>query len=307
MQLSRGDGCVRVQAPAKLNLFLEVLAKRPDGFHEIETLMTPVSWYDTLTLEDDSSGRLSLQCEYSADARPPSVAGAPRPETEVPEGSDNLVLRALEALRRQTGCRRGARVRLTKRIPVAAGLAGGSTDAAAALAAADRLWDLGLGDGPLCEIAATLGSDIPFFFARRPAVCRGRGERIEALEGLGTLHGVIVAPPVGLSTAAVYRACRPAETPATAGEIAAAWRAGDAASVGRLLHNRLQPAAEGLNECVGRLREEFDRFDCLGHRMSGSGTSYFALCRTARQARALAAQASARRLGRTFTFRSLAA
>src|SRR5438045_2285491 len=110
-------GGVEVLAPAKLNLFLEVLGRRPDGYHEVETLMVAVSLYDTLTFRDDPSGALTLRCSD------PSLSA----------GSDNLVIKAADRLKAATGCPRGARIQLTKAIPAQAGLAGGSSDAAAAL------------------------------------------------------------------------------------------------------------------------------------------------------------------------------
>jgi 4-diphosphocytidyl-2-C-methyl-D-erythritol kinase len=316
MHVRRGPDYVEVRAPAKLNLFLEILGKRPDGFHEIETVMVPVSACDTLVVWDDPSGRIELECERIADT---SQAASPEPmaakiaapneaaaEKEVPTGSDNIVVRALEALRRRAGVASGARVRLIKRIPVAAGMAGGSTDAAAALAAANLVWNLNLSAATLSVVAAELGSDIPFFFAGGAALCRGRGERIEPLAGGGVLHFAVVAPPVGLSTAAVYRACRPAADPHCSAGLVEALGRGDSTGTARRLHNRLQPAAESLSPWIERLKAEFARCDCLGSQMSGSGTSYFGVCRTARHARRVASRLAARGLGRTLAVRSCA-
>jgi 4-diphosphocytidyl-2-C-methyl-D-erythritol kinase len=298
-----------VHAPAKLNLFLEILGKRPDGFHEIETVMTPVSLCDTLTLVDEPAGRLQLACETVGTAQLAATArhAGLVPPTPLPGGADNLVVRALEALRRAAGIELGASVRLTKRIPLAAGMAGGSTDAAAALAGANVLWNLKWPDERLAGVAATLGSDIPFFFARRPAVCRGRGEQVEPIAAGMPLDFVVVAPPVGLSTADVYRACRPATEPESAATLIDAWRRGDKVGTARRLHNRLQPAAAGLCDWIERMARALARHACLGHRMSGSGTSYFALCRTARQARQIAASLAGCGLGRTFAVKSLSA
>ena len=113
------------------------------------------------------------------------------------------------------------------------------------------------------------------------------------------MHFAVIAPPEGLSTAAVYRACRPSETPRRAVELIHAWRQGSFAEVGKLLHNRLQDAAEEISPWINRLARELQSLDCLGHRMSGSGTSYFALCRSAAHARFLAATLRGRGLGRT--------
>ena len=165
-------GGVEVLAPAKLNLFLEVLGRRPDGYHEIETVMVAISLCDTLTFRDDPSGAIRLRCSDPA----------------LPVGADNLVIKAADRLREATGCRRGAEIDLTKVIPAQAGLAGGSSDAAATLAALDRLWDLRLAPERLDALAAEVGSDVPFFNHVPAAVCRGRGERVEPVSLMQTLQ-----------------------------------------------------------------------------------------------------------------------
>ena len=187
-----------------------------------------------------------------------------------------------------------------KRIPAAAGLGGGSSDAAAALVAANLGWKLGLSDAELAAAAAQLGSDVPFFLSGGPAVCRGRGERIEPVEELGALDFVVARPPAGLATAAVYDACRPAERPRVLAPLLEALGGGDRSRAGKLLWNRLQPAAERLSPWIARLREAFAKEDFLGHRMSGSGTAYFGLCRHARQARRLARRLLAGGVGGVF-------
>ncbi len=198
MQIHRDAVEVVIQTPAKLNLFFEVLGKRSDGYHEIETLMCPISWYDTLCFRETSSEDLELECQRG------SAVGGSDGFEEVPRDGRNLVLRAVDLVRRQTGTKQGARLRLIKRIPTAAGLGGGSSDAAAALVAANLGWKLGLSVPELACMAAELGSDVPFFLHRGPAVCRGRGERIEPAPGLGLMNFVVVRPPEGLATAAVY-------------------------------------------------------------------------------------------------------
>lgn len=305
MYVRRRDSTVEVLAPAKLNLFLEVLAKRPDGYHEIETLMTPVSLFDTLTLAAEPDGRIELTTETIVDAGAKSVAAAAH--EPLPQGTANIVVRALELLRERSGCERGARVHLIKRIPMAAGMAGGSTDAAAALAAANVAWQLDWSAAQLAEVAAEIGSDVPFFFSRTAAVCRGRGEKIEPISGLPPLDFVVVKPPTGLSTADVYRACKPGDGSLQSAPLVETWQAGKTIDLGGLFHNRLQPAAETLNGSIRRLAQELQTQGTLGHRMSGSGTSYFALCRDARHARRLAATLACRGLGRTFAVRTCTA
>jgi 4-diphosphocytidyl-2-C-methyl-D-erythritol kinase len=300
MQIHRSGTGMVVQAPAKLNLFFEVLGKRADGYHEIETLMCPVNLYDTIWFREKPDGPIGLSCGKASGFWRPN-----RPWlTEVPEGPTNLVLRAVELLRRRAGARAGAELQLVKRIPPAAGLGGGSSDAAAALAAANAGWRLGWSRRQLSELAAELGADVPFFLADRPAVCRGRGEQVEPLTGLGELHFVIVRPPEGLSTRAVYEACRPAAQPRRAAALLDALVCGDARRSGRLLFNRLQTAAESLSPWIDRLKRKFAGMDCLGHGMSGSGSSYFGLCRHARHALRVARRLQASGVGSVFAVRS---
>lgn len=286
-----------VEAPAKLNLFLEILGKRPDGYHELETLMVTVGLYDTLSLTDDESSDITLQCAW-ADAQP---AAADVQSHRIPTGPENLIVRAAELLRERTGVRRGVRIRLWKRIPMAAGLAGGSSDAAATLAGLNRLWKLGLTTEELQDLAARLGSDISFFLAPTPAaICRGRGEQVEPLPLPLDLHVVIAQPPVGLSTAAVFRQCRPAARPRSVGPLVAALRAGRLAAAARNLHNALQFPAQELCREVNDLQQHFAAEAVLGHLMSGSGTACFGLCAHRRQAARVASRLRAARIGRVF-------
>ena len=181
---------VAVWAPAKVNLYLEVLGKRPDGYHEIATLMTAIDLYDVLTIDDEPTGNLSLTCDLP----------------ELSCGPDNLILKAAGLLKTRTGCLRGAAIHLTKRIPWASGLGGGSSDAAAALAGLNDLWKLGLSKPELAELSGEIGSDVPFFYSTPAAWCTGRGEIVEAVPLSRTLDFVVVCPETGLGTAEVYRA-----------------------------------------------------------------------------------------------------
>jgi 4-diphosphocytidyl-2-C-methyl-D-erythritol kinase len=289
MQVHRGAVEFVVQAPAKLNLFLEVLAKRADGYHEIETLICPIDLYDTLYFREEADGRLELECRW-----------ATMPTTcleDLPAGAGNLVWRAVDLLRRRTGVRRGASLRLVKRIPTAAGLGGGSSDAAAALVAANRAWNLGLARAELAALAAELGSDVPFFLHGGPAICRGRGEQVEPVAGLGRLNFVVLRPPEGLATAAVYRLCRTAREPPSVTALVACLRRDDGAEAGRLLWNRLQPAAEQLSPWIAKLGRVLAAEALWGHGMSGSGSACFGFCRHAVEARRLARRLRAQRLG----------
>jgi 4-diphosphocytidyl-2-C-methyl-D-erythritol kinase len=299
MIIHRNSADVIIHTPAKLNLFFEVLAKRNDGYHEIETLMCPIDLFDTVQFRAESNGDIDFHCVLSRGFGENVSANL----GVIPEGCDNLAVRAVELLRRRAGLRAGGSLRLVKRIPAASGLGGGSSDAAAALVAANLAWEL---DWPLIELArlaAELGSDVPFFLIGGPAICRGRGERIEPVPSFGNLHFVVARPPEGLSTPAVYGRCEPAESAKSPASFIAAWKQGNIGAAGRLLFNRLEPAATRLSSWIVRLQRCFQSSDCLGHAMSGSGSAYFGLCRHAVHARRLARRLEAQGIGCVFPVR----
>jgi 4-diphosphocytidyl-2-C-methyl-D-erythritol kinase len=272
----RGDG-LRIRAPAKVNLFLEVLGKRPDGYHEIATLMVAVSLFDTLQFAPSAADDVVLHCNLSC----------------LSTGPDNLINRAAQLLRERTRCAQSATIHLEKRIPLAAGLAGGSTDAAATLVGLNQLWRLGLATRDLAAIGAELGSDIPFFLASPAAWCTGRGEKVTRVSLKGPFWFVLACPPVGLSTADVYREVSVPEQPRSGDRLWRAFEMGDVEEVGRGLFNRLQPVAEKLCPSVAQLVGRLQGLRPAGVLMSGSGTSVFALCRDHREAQRVAQGLSA--------------
>jgi 4-diphosphocytidyl-2-C-methyl-D-erythritol kinase len=303
-------GGYEVLAPAKLNLFLEVLDRRDDGFHEIETLMVPVGLFDSLSFREDSRGRLNLKCQWACGLQkhvePDESGRSPVVEWEkLPEGYDNVAMRAVDLLRRRSGSSAGASLQLTKRIPSAAGLGGGSSDAAAALIAANLAWKLGWPIDRVSQLAGEIGSDVPFFLGAGPALCQGRGERIQPMTGLPSLDFVVAAPPEGLSTAAVYAECRPGDPPRTADGLLTALRSGNRRHLAGAVFNRLETAAGRLSPWIETMRAEFSKLDCIAAQMSGSGTSYFGICRNAGHARRAARRLRSRGFQRVFAVRSL--
>ncbi|MFO7904340.1 MAG: 4-(cytidine 5'-diphospho)-2-C-methyl-D-erythritol kinase [Planctomycetota bacterium] len=290
---------VIVQAPAKVNLFLELLNRRTDGYHELETLMVAVTIFDTIVFTTTVKDHVRLTCSTSTGTRALEVAmGAGASLSgEVPVSGTNLVTRAVTRLRQAAGVSAGADVHLIKRIPSAAGFGGASSDAASALLAANEAWQVQWSRAELARIAADLGSDVPFFLGHGAAICRGRGELIEPLSVPSSLHVVVVRPPEGLSTALVYQHCSVAAERAGVQPLVAALRQGDSGSVARHLFNRLEPAAARLTPWIARLRRVFGHLDCLGHQMSGSGTGYFGICRHARHARRVAARLRSEQVG----------
>lgn len=261
---------VTALAPAKLNLFLEVLAKRPDGYHEIESLMVAVDLYDTLEFTDDPSGEITLVCD----------------DPSLPTNGRNLVVKAALRLRAEARVDRGVKISLHKEIPAQAGLGGGSSDAAATLRALDLLWRTDLGDERLSRLAGEVGSDVAFFLHGPAAICRGRGERVEAVKMPGPLHFVLICPPVGVGTAAAFQAVVVPDTPRSIGPAVAAL--GDANALGPLLFNRLQDAAEAVEPSLAITREllkDHGPPHLSGHLMSGSGSAHFGLARDLAAAR----------------------
>jgi 4-diphosphocytidyl-2-C-methyl-D-erythritol kinase len=265
----RGDTVV-VRAPAKVNLYLEVLGKRPDGYHEIATLMVAIRLMDTLVFKEEPN--LRLECN--------------RPELST--GPENLVLRAARLLGERTGCTKGAHIRLVKRIPMAAGLGGGSTDAAATLWCLNRLWRLGLTQDELAKLGADLGSDVPFFFRTPAAWCTGRGEIVTPIALAQQLDLVLLCPSFGCPTAQVYRNVAVPADPEDGKALRQALAAGAIEDIGRLLHNRLQPAAEKLAPAIATYYSRLAQLGPAGQLMSGSGSSLFALCRDRAEANRIA-------------------
>jgi 4-diphosphocytidyl-2-C-methyl-D-erythritol kinase len=272
MLIHRTNAGVRVWCPAKVNLFLEVIGRRDDGYHELQTLLLAVGLYDTLEIREAARGVMHLECDC--------------PDLSV--GPDNLVWRAVQLIRDRFGIAAGVTIRLIKRIPMQAGLAGGSSDAAGTLAGLNCLWRLGLSSRCLGELGAELGSDVAFFFHGPAAWCTGRGEIVEPVQLARPLHLVLACPRVGLATAAVYRALGLPDRRTEGGPIRQALAAGDVSAIGRLLFNRLEAPAFALSAEVGRLRQALARLAPKGVLMSGSGSTVFALAEDAADAQRLA-------------------
>lgn len=299
MHLRESSRHVVIHTPAKLNLFFEVLGRRSDGFHEVETLVYPIDLCDTLIIGRRADERVEFRLtRVSCGTEDSSLLLG-----DVPPDSSNLVVRALNLLRQAGGVREGAEVHLIKRIPSEAGLGGGSSDAAAAIAGANRIWKLNWSVQQLVEIGAGLGSDIPLFLHNGSSACRGRGEIIETFSGSPLLHFVLVRPPVGLSTADVYGACEVADAPHSMSRFLDAFASAHLGRIGRLLFNRLESPASALCPWIARTRRVFHDLDCIGHQMTGSGTCYFGLCRHARHARRVARRLNTYGLGKVYAVR----
>jgi 4-diphosphocytidyl-2-C-methyl-D-erythritol kinase len=259
-------------APAKINLFLAVTGRRPDGFHELVSLVAPLQWGDTLTLDPrPGTAADSLECT----------------DPEVPADSSNLVLKAAAAFRRRgSTAAPPIHFHLRKEIPAGAGLGGGSSDAAAALRGLNQLAPRSLGPEDLRACAAEVGSDVPLFLESAPIIMRGRGEKVESLPAAAcaALRGrelLVFKPPFGISTAWAYGCLREHGPPwylpaAPADEKLAAWLSAPAWETLPLENNLEFPAFAKFAALPALLDELRERFQ-LRCRMSGSGSACFAL------------------------------
>jgi len=277
---------ITIQAPAKLNLSLAVLARRSDGFHEIESLMVPVTLHDTLSFRTIPDAELRLAVRFGG--RLARLEAAPL-RRDVPTDESNLVVRAARLLAAEAGETRGLDIDLVKEIPSGAGLGGGSSDAAAALVGAAQAWGIDWPRARLVDLAARLGSDVPFFLTGGPAIASGRGEVLVPVAGIPPLAAVIACPAAGLSTAAVYARCAPdGGRRGTARRLADALVAGDLRGAGDLMHNDLEPPARALAADVSRLLEALAAAGAARPLLTGSGSACFALAHTAAEARGIA-------------------
>ena len=180
---------MQVPAPAKINLSLKVLSRRDDGFHEIESLIAPISLCDEITIDRKGSGQgIDFRCD----------------DPSVPQGEENLVVRAANAFFRATKLKPSVSIELKKKIPHGAGLGGGSSDAAATLLALNQLFETNFPREALARLAAEIGSDVPFFIFESAALCRGRGELIAPQKLPGSLSILLLKPEFGVSTAWAY-------------------------------------------------------------------------------------------------------
>ncbi len=262
---------VTVRAAAKVNLHLGVGHPRPDGFHPLATVYQTLSLHDDVTASTRAAWTVALVCEDEID------------QDAFPFGDDNIAIRAGRLLAAHHGIDRKAELTVRKSIPIAGGLAGGSADAAAALVALDRLWDLRTSDDDLLALAADLGSDVPFALLGGTALGLGRGELVTSLEDLGTRWWVVVPAAEGLSTPVVYRRfdelCPAAPAQVTVpDELVAALADPDSRALAAALHNDLEVAAIDLRPELGELIEAGERAGALRGLVSGSGPTCLFLC-----------------------------
>ena len=255
-------------APAKINLSLRVLGRRADGFHDLESLMCPVSLGDTLEVTRRAEGGLEFVCD----------------DPTLPTGEDNLVVRAARLFCRTRGIEPDVRIALTKHIPHGAGLGGGSSDAATTLLALDRLHETRLARDTLAALAAEIGSDVPFFIYESAAVIRGRGERVEPVAFPHALPLLLIKPPFGVPTPWAYSRWKDAR------EIPGVPYATQTFPWGGLVNDLERPVFEKYIFLADLKAWLLAQPEVAGALMSGSGATVFAVLRDKESAAPLGAR-----------------
>ena len=253
---------IELQANAKINLTLDVLRKREDGYHELKMIMQTVSLFDNISIQKTAENlRLKTNLRY------------------LPTDKRNIAYAAAELFLEKSGIKSGLDINIKKTIPVAAGLAGGSTDAATVLVGLNRLFDKVFSEKELLEMGAMLGSDVPFCIKGGCALCEGRGEILTPLPNLPTTTFLIIKPPVRVSTAAVYgnlRADKIAERPDTQGAIDAIGH-GDSEAVAVRMFNVLETVTAKEHPEIELIKREMIENGAIGSVMSGSGPTVIGL------------------------------
>jgi len=254
---------IKIFAPAKINLFLNVLGKREDNYHEIETILQKIELYDTIILEEKDEG-IELECG------------------QVP-GEENLAYKATNLLRQELGIKKGVKIKIEKNIPIAAGLGGGSSDAAATLIGLNKLWQIGLEQNDLLTLASKIGADVPFFiFKEGLALGTGIGSIITPLPPLPQFWLILICPKIKISTTKVYKNLKFILTNEVIESkiIQNVFKEGNIEKISKLLYNTLEKIVFPKYPVIKRLKDELLHAGALGALMSGSGSSIFGMVKT---------------------------
>ncbi|MCA9406155.1 MAG: 4-(cytidine 5'-diphospho)-2-C-methyl-D-erythritol kinase [Candidatus Omnitrophica bacterium] len=282
---------LRLSSPAKLNLYLKILSKRPDGFHNIKTLFQRINLCDELSFQPDDSGKIRISCDHP----------------KVPTGSKNLVYKVARQLQELKPVSLGVKIDIQKNIPVAAGLAGGSSNAATALIGLNRVWKLGLSRRELLNIARKIGSDVAFFLHDTAwALGTEKGDKIRKLDIPKKLYFVLVTPCVSLYSWKVYGAFKMQLTKPgdDANILIRNLKQGNILEVGQLLKNDLEAAAIHLCPRLRPLKKKIQSLGITGVMVSGSGPSIFGIAESEQKAQE-ARQQLLKRYKQVFVVRTL--
>ena len=273
----------KIKAPAKLNIRLKVTGRRPDGYHELVSVMVPVGIYDYLELTENHTRRVTLACQGLS----------------VPLDEGNLVCRAANAFFSFAGFRAGISIKLFKNIPVAAGLGGGSSDAAAVLMALNEIWSNPLTHSDLASLALGLGADVPFFLERGPCLARGIGELLEPISAWPLLWYVVVTPHLKVSTSWVYKNLNLELTTNEDNFIIQILELG-IAEPASILENDLETVTAARFPVIDNIKKSLMDEGAEGALMSGSGPSVFGLFKSGNQALSAGRHLASRDLGDVF-------
>jgi 4-diphosphocytidyl-2-C-methyl-D-erythritol kinase len=272
---------IRIRTNAKVNLFLHVMGLRADGYHEVETILHGIKLGDEIEFMVNQTGRIDVEMDYDKEVF-----------TIVPTVEPNLIHAAAKVLVEKGARNVGINIKVTKRIPIGAGLGGGSGNAAGVLVLLNEIWDAGFQDADISKFAAFLGSDVPYCIGGGTALAKGRGEQLTRLPGPSDLHFVLGLSDPPLSTNDVYEAWDEVGTPSdiNSAPMTMALGSGDPNDIASLLHNDLEPVAFTLRPELEDKKKAFLDAGALGASVSGSGPTIFGIALGAAHAKAIAAR-----------------
>ena len=260
---------IRIESPAKVNLFLEVLGKREDGYHNVETVLETVDLCDDIILKETKEG-IEIASNF------PSL----------PLGRENLAYQAAFLLKKRLGIEKGIQLTINKRIPLASGLGGGSSNGASVILGLNKLWDLDLSYEELLVLAREIGADVPFFLRKGRALGRGRGNELWPLPQSPTLHFVLIFPGFEISAEWAYKNLRDlTKERQSIKMILSALKSGDIGKVANSIYNRLEEAIIPKYPLIARIKERLLKLGARGTLMSGSGSSVFGLAEDGKRAK----------------------
>lgn len=263
---------IHLKSRAKINLSLDVLGKRPDGYHEVQMLMQEIDLYDNLYISErgDKEIRIATNCQY------------------VPANPSNIAYRAAEELRQAVNINKGINIYIDKKIPISAGLAGGSSNGATVLRGLNKLWQLKLSDRELMAIGERVGSDVPFCILGGTALAEGRGEKLTPIRSpLKNIWLILSKPPISISTAEVYGQLdlsKIRRRPNTL-DLIRAIEEGNLYAIAENMENVLQGVTETNYPIIGEIKRKMVEYNCLGAMMTGSGPTVFGICKNYQRAK----------------------
>ena len=263
---------LHLKSRAKINLSLDVLEKRDDGYYEVEMVMQQINLYDNIYIgkRDDDQIKIATNCEY------------------IPINTSNIAYKAADKLRETVGISEGVDIYIDKKIPVSAGLAGGSSNAAAVLKGLNKLWDLKLSKNELMVIGENIGSDVPFCILGGTALAEGKGEKLTAIESaIRNIWIVLAKPPLSVSTGEIYRQLDLSEItdrPDTSALVDAI-KEGNIYKMLNSMDNVLESVTEAKHPIITEIKKKMMEYNCLGSKMSGSGPTVFGICKNYKKAK----------------------